>query len=162
MKRKWEVLSHRLVATGKYHGSRLKPRLLASRYHAGRAVIRETSEETGDRTILAYAALWPTYRGWYNDWYELGTVWISEGFRGNGLCQVMMGSVLELAPPSTKFFLFTDNKVVMEAARHLGFAQIDENAEGLLRWASKVHVVCRLPGSLFREEKRRLFVRGTW
>ena len=147
MQRKWEVLSEALKATGKYYPERLTPRLLSSRYYAGRAVIRETTEVIGNRTIQAYAALWPTNEP---KWFELGTVYVGDSLRGRGLRNDIMSEAVRLASAGAKLFLITDVEGVMHSAEKLGFAAVTTQKQpNLLRWASWAGVVCRLPGSIY-------------
>ena len=147
MQKKWIALSEKLLKTGKYHEARLTPRRLSGRYYAGRAVIRETFEETGNRTILAYAALWRTFR---KDWYELGTVWVDEALRGNGLREKLMTEAVELAPDGANIFLITNVESIMRSAERLGFVVATTGTRpGISRWASDVGIVCRLPKTIY-------------
>ena len=59
---KWMALSEKLQVAGWWE-NRSEPRVLERQYHAGRAVLVETSEQVGDRTIFAFGAYWPTKRG---------------------------------------------------------------------------------------------------
>lgn len=59
---KWEALSEKLRTAGWWE-DRTTPRLLERQYHSGKAVLRETKEKVGDRTIFAFGAYWSTKRG---------------------------------------------------------------------------------------------------
>jgi len=158
VQKKWDVLSKKLIAAGIYRGSRLAPRHLSSRYYAGRAVIRETCEEMGDRTILAYTAIWPTE---LPEWSELGTVWVSPELRGNGLVCKLMHATVNLL--DTNFFLITDRESVMKAALQLGFIPATTQSKpGITRWASDVGVVCRLPETIYPVSPSRGDIPPTW
>jgi len=147
MQRKWKILSETLSETGKYYAPRLKPRLLAGRYYARRAAIRETTEVIGDRSVQAYAALW---RSSHLAWYELGTVWIGEDLRGNGLLDELMAEVVGLAPRGANLFLITPVEAIMDSAQKLGFHQVTTQTHSrLLSWASEAGIVTRLPGSVY-------------
>lgn len=135
------VLSERLRATGKFYAPRLAPEHLETAIRERRAVVK-----TVDGEPVAFAALWSTNR---EDWLELGTVWVAEGHRGNGLRHTMMAIAAELASPNKKIFLMTDVEGVMKSAKVLGLTPMTTASyPRLLRWASEVGAVCRLPGSI--------------
>ena len=167
MQRRWEVLSQTLLGeTGKYHTPRLTPRLLSKRYYARRAVIRETAPGMPHSVIQAYTALWPTDRK--RKWYELGTVWVGEPLRGNGLRDELMAQAMALVPEETSFFLFTSSEAIMRSAGSLGFITATTHSyPDLLMWASDLGVVQRLPGSIHNRcdvpesGKRTLFILGS-
>ncbi len=152
MQRKWKVLSETLNAETKkshaYHTARLTPRALSSRYYAGRAAIRETTSVVGGAPVVqAYAALWRT--NWYPKWYELGTVWVGESLRGNGLYRDLMREAAGLAPEGANLFLITREEKIMRTAQELGFRSVTTQTDPkLLLWASEVGIVCRLPTSI--------------
>lgn len=151
MKKKWEVLARCLLKEGGYYEPRLTPRLLSERYYAGHAVIRETEEEEGERTIFAYAALWPAYHGPRESWYELGSVWIAPHSRGNGLVREVMQETLEKAP-GKKFFLISASQGVIQSARYLGFKPVfvPEIAHRVFQeWVDAMRLGERLPTSVF-------------
>ena len=164
MQPKWIVLSQCLRGAGGYYNARLTPRFLSSRYYARRAVIRETTEIKGDRIIEAYTALWPTYR---KEWYELGTVWVTDTLRGNGVRARIMDEATNLAPEGARLFLITAVGSITRSAQDLGFFPVTIRTHpSLLLWASEIGMGERLPSSArsvdepaFVEGVRTLFIR---
>ena len=137
-----------------YQGERLDPKILQQRVHSGRGVIRETSEVCGDRTIFAYAALWPTLQ---EQWWEIGTFWVFESERGNGLASTILGELLSRAPHDANFFLITKESRLMQIITRHGFKPIpDVSAYDVTNWATRIGLGKRLPE---HEEDRRLFMR---
>ncbi|PIR83632.1 hypothetical protein COU18_03035 [Candidatus Kaiserbacteria bacterium CG10_big_fil_rev_8_21_14_0_10_51_14] len=156
MQRKWEVLAEKLKAEKAYYLPRLTPRNLSARQYAGRAIIRESNENHGDRTISAYAALWRSHDP---TWYELGTVWVSAELRGNGFCRNIMTELIALAPADIRLLMFTADVAIMRAAHGLGFFEVGNPSHPSNEpWAIRVGVSARLPG-IDNPEGRRLFVR---
>ena len=146
MQRKWIVLSQTLTTTGVYHTARTTARRLSSRYYAGKAVIRESAKEVGDRTIEAYAASWATM---LPDWYEIGTVWIVDRLRSNGLARQLMMEIIQLVSRDDRFFLITREATIMKLALELGFVPVTTRTHpDILQWASKIGIVARLPASV--------------
>ena len=147
MQAKWKVLSATLKGSGAgYHQPRLEPGALASRYYAGRAVIRETKELVGNRTILAYAALWRCRDPF---WYELGTVWVGECLRGNGVRDELMAELLQRVPEDRDLFFITPVEAIMRSGEKLGFVPVTTQTHPLiLEWACRAGIVSRLPSSV--------------
>ena len=64
---KWTVLSEKLRQGG-LSEEWAAPRFVARAYFSGRAVLRETQEEEGQRTIYAIAYWWSDENGPYPPW----------------------------------------------------------------------------------------------
>ncbi len=134
------VLSKRLKAVPSYYVPRLEPEQLAAVIRKRHAVIMWQEDR-----IEAFAALWPTN---LPNCFELGTVWVGEGLRGQGLRGVLMAEAIALARKDADLFLFTSVGKIMESAALLGFEPITTSKERVLLWASDVGVVTRLPRSI--------------
>lgn len=144
MEQKIPVLSRRLMAT-KAYAPRVEPSLLLAAIRERRAAVR-----VKDGSIEAFAALWPTFDA---KWWELGTVWVGEGMRGNGVCDEIMAETVALAPHGSHLFLITPVECIICAADQLGFIPVTESVRpGVLRWASEVGIVMRLPKSVWQCE----------
>lgn len=141
MKREVEVLSARLKATKAYYAPRIEPEQLEAAIRDGRVAIRHKDDQ-----IEALAVLWPT-----NDprCLELGTVWVGERLRGNGLRDELIAESAALAPAGTSLFLITPVESVMRSVLILGFQAVTTKTHPkLLVWASEVGIVTRLPDSI--------------
>jgi N-acetylglutamate synthase-like GNAT family acetyltransferase len=144
MEREVVVLSARLKATKAYYAPRIEPEQLEAAIRDGRAAIRRKDGE-----IEALAVLWPT-----NDpkCLELGTVWVGEGLRGNGLREELMAELVQRVPPDISLFLITPIEAIMRSAERLGFRAVTTKTHPkLLVWASEVGIVTRLPDSIHPE-----------
>ncbi len=158
-----KMLSDRLKATRKFYAPRIEPENLGTAIREGRAAIRRL-----DDRIEAFAALWPT-----NDpgWYELGTIWVGERLRGNGLRQDLMAEVVALTPAGRGLFMFTPNEAIMDSAVKLGFVLVTTDTRpDVLLWGSRLGIAERLRESInantprascdvSTEGMRRLFIR---
>lgn len=164
MQRKWVVLSNTLVAEGKYVARRITPRKLSEQSHKGLAAIIESEEVIGDRTIQAYAALWPTNVSF---WFELGTVWVCKALRGSDKHEEIMREVVRRVPANTCLFLITDRQRIMDVAATLGFKPITRAVKpGVGQWSERLGFRERLPETALRtntpdpkDGERWLFIR---
>ncbi len=164
-KRKWAALSETLKKVGIYNNARLDPRLLSSQFHSGRAIIRETPELVGHRTIQAFAALWGTADPL---WWEIGTIWVDPRLRGNGLLSELVTDSTSLAPKGGNLFLITSERAVMISGVNHGFRPVTKALmPDIEAWAATVGLGYRLPRTALQEippfpvaGERWLFVRG--
>ncbi|MEY4747437.1 MAG: hypothetical protein RLZZ416_486 [Candidatus Parcubacteria bacterium] len=165
LKQKWRVLCHGLKAEGTYFEARLDPHLLCDRAFRGYAAVRETDEIVGNRTIIAYGALWPTSD---KSWLEVGSLYVHPAHRKNGLHMEIMSELVKRVPEGGRLFLITADKRVMQLASDFGFVRVSSTTHpNVLRWASEVGIVCRLPKSVHKigwpapeANERWLFIRG--
>lgn len=106
-------LSNRLKEEPGYYAPRLEPEQLEARFRERRVVTR-----TENGAYEAFAALWPTLD---SRLLELGTVWVGQGLRGNGMRDQIMAEAVRLAPQGTSLFLITSAPSIVETAKSLGF-----------------------------------------
>ena len=147
---KWEQLEAnlrvcpQLVSTG----NRLDYRVLWQLYRSRRAVIRETDEVVGPRTIFGFVACRPTA---LLEWGEVSTACIAPEKSGNGLLGEMLKELLAATAPGTKLFAFSDSEAFIAAACREGFyvasASVDVGLDVIL-WAESLGIRDRLPKSL--------------
>ncbi len=143
MEEEYVVLSQRLKATKAYHAPRIEPEHLKAAVSEHRATVRYLNGQ-----IEAFAALWPTR--YSRKCCEIGTVFVGDALRGNGLCGKLVAETAEiLAPQGASLFLITKDPAAMCAAENLGFRPVTTQSHpDVLEGAMKRDVVCRLPTSI--------------
>ena len=74
--------------------------------------------KTLDERIVAHVTLWPLYE----DWFEFGTIWVPNDYRGQGLSKALFVEILQKRP---RIMLTTTNPIVFHLAEEFGMRQVN-------------------------------------
>ena len=102
----FEMLSELLQSEGAIMGYRNQPDSLQKAFEMGLAVLLFDGE-----LPIAFSALWPVPN---EDWYEVGSVFVHQDYRGKKLGRKVFFQILDKAKESKKnLFLVTHNPLVV-------------------------------------------------
>ncbi len=127
----WIELSQKLHKEPHFLLKRITPEALALAAAEDRIAVRRKG-----RGIIACCVLWRVlvathYRYRYR--YEIGTIFVDEPFRGNGLCKQVFLECIEKREGSP-LFLITANQNIREMVIKLGWTEELRNWTKVLRW----------------------------
>ena len=77
-----------------------------------------------DQNIIATAMLWQVET--HQDWYEMGTVWVSPNHRGQQLGHRVFQSITAKVPEGSNAFLLTTTPQIIHSAQTFGYKYIDK------------------------------------
>ncbi|MSU73791.1 hypothetical protein EXS56_01490 [Candidatus Kaiserbacteria bacterium] len=164
---RWLTLCGTMLATGMFNAERLKPRLLATTFFAGRAVMRGSYPNAQDipAHIDAYIGRLKTD---VPHWQEVALAFVGEKLRENGVLKEITYELIARTPANVRLFLFTKDIAMMRVVEKCQFQRITRAAmPDVEAWARNVGCWDRLPDSAFLTDtplavagERQLFVRG--
>jgi GNAT superfamily N-acetyltransferase len=104
--RTWKALSEELSKVPNINKSRIAPKMLAEAHRGGRAHTKRDAEGR----IVAFGALWPTQS---EVWLELGTMFVTDAYKGRGLAHAMFSDLLDLTKRLKKsvFLISKEQKI---------------------------------------------------
>ncbi len=101
---------------------------------------------TRRKNIIGFGALWPTNN---ESWFELGTLWVRNDFRNQGLSGKIFDATIALASEGSTIFLITKSRKIVHEALKRGW----DEAVG---WQKSVNwqKICQPSGVIGIEAKR--------
>ena len=142
-------LAEELKETKRFERERVTARALSGRYHASRAISVLSHGECSCSIVEGYAALWPLRDP---HWYELDVMKLPSHEKADAELWIRLPEIIRLLKSRQHALAVTDHAPLIRHLTRLGFVPINWSSKpDVLKWASELHIVCKLPGSVHSE-----------